>query len=227
MMNNTEAAIVKPSLVIFDFDNTILEGDCELKWCEFLTTKGIIDHSFVEKILEYVAEYETGKINYSDYEKFLIHPLIHFPAVELQALINDFIEQLQPFFRPYMLQQVDTFRDQRYTLLLVTASTSLLAVPIAHRLGISHLICTRIELQNGSPTGKLLGEPAFQQEKVEKVKTWMTDNPVTKKGSWCFSDSINDLPILTMVDHPVAVTPDNSLRRHARENHWQIIERIS
>ena len=227
MMNNTEAVIGKPSLVIFDFDNTILEGDCEVKWCEFLTVKGIVDHSFVDTIQEYVSEYETGKINYSDYEKFLIHPLIHFSGIGLQALINEFIEQLQPFFRPYILQQVDQFRNQRYTLLLVTASTSLLAVPISHKLGISHLICTQIELQNGAPTGKLLGKPAFQQEKVEKVKIWMVDNPVTKMGSWCFSDSINDLPILNMVDHPVAVTPDPSLRRHARENHWQIIEKIS
>lgn len=211
-------------LAIFDLDNTILAGDSELIWCGLMASKGLVNTAYIEEISRCFLEYEAGSINYIEYDKILLRPLIACPEEKLMELVNIFIGQIQPFLRPEMMLQLEEQRKLGNTILLVTASVSFLAVPIAQMLGIQNLICTQIETKNDSPTGNLVGKPVFHEEKVKRVLAWIENKPVTLEGSWAWSDSNNDIPILSLVDHPVAVYPDALLRKHAVKNNWQIVE---
>jgi len=211
-------------LAIFDLDNTLIAGDCELNWCTLIASRGLVDTAYIEEISQCFLEYEAGTINYIEYDKVLLRPLIAFSKNQLNELVKIFLGQIQPLFRPEMLQQLEDHRRNGDIVLLVTASISLLAVPIAQMLGIQILICTQIEIEDGVLTGNLLGEPVFHEEKVRRVISWIENNPVTLEGSWAWGDSNNDIPILSLVDHPVAVYPDKLLRSHAVKKNWQIIE---
>jgi len=211
-------------LAIFDLDNTLLSGDCELIWCTLLASKGLVDTGYIEEISQCFLDYEVGSINYIEYDKILLRPLIAFSKNQINDLVYIFLGQIQQSFRPEMLQQLEDHRRNDDTILLVTASISLLAVPIAQMLGIPNLICTQIEIEDGLITGNLIGKPVFHEEKVRRVISWIENNPVTLEGSWAWGDSNNDIPILSLVNHPVAVYPDKLLRSHAVKNNWQIIE---
>ncbi|PKN87854.1 MAG: HAD-IB family hydrolase [Chloroflexi bacterium HGW-Chloroflexi-8] len=212
------------TLAIFDLDNTLLAGDCELIWCSLIASRGLVDTKYIEEISQFFLEYESGSINYVEYDKILLRPLIGLSKNQLDDLVKIFLGQIQHLFRPEILRQLEHHRQVGETILLVTASISLLAAPIAQLLGIPNLICTQIEINNGLPTGNLVGKPVFHEEKVWRVKSWIEQNSVTLEGSWAWGDSNNDIPILSLVDHPVAVYPDDLLRKHAVRNHWQIIE---
>ncbi|MHB8135089.1 MAG: HAD family hydrolase [Anaerolineaceae bacterium] len=211
-------------LAIFDLDNTLLAGDSEFLWCGLMASKGLVNSAYIEEIGRCFLEYEAGSIDYIEYDKILLRPIIACPEDKLRELVNIFLGQIKPLFRPEMMLQLEEQRKLGNTILLVTASVSFLAVPIAQMMGISNLICTQIETKSGTPTGNLVGKPVFHQEKVKRVFSWIENNPVTLEGSWAWSDSNNDIPILSLVEHPVAVYPDALLRRHAVENNWRIIE---
>lgn len=211
-------------LAIFDLDNTLLAGDSELIWCGLMASKGMVNTAYIEEISRCFLEYEAGSIDYIEYDKFLLRPLISITEDKIKELVNIFLGQIQPLIRPEMIIQLEEQRKLGSTILLVTASVSFLAVPIAQMLKISNLICTQIETKSGSPTGNLVGKPVFQEEKVKRVLSWIDNNPVTLEDSWAWSDSYNDIPILSLVDHPVAVYPDALLRKHAVKNKWQIVE---
>ena len=211
-------------LAIFDLDNTLLAGDCELLWCTLMASRGLVDTKYMEEISHCFLDYEAGSINYIEYDRILLRPLIGFPKNQLNDLVKIFLGQIQPLFRLEIIRQLEHHRELGDTILLVTASISLLAVPIAQMLGITNLICTQIEINDGLPTGNLVGKPVFHEEKVRSVTSWIENNPVTLEGSWAWGDSNNDIPILRLVDNPVAVYPDDLLRKHAMKNNWQIIE---
>jgi HAD superfamily hydrolase (TIGR01490 family) len=212
-------------VAIFDLDSTLLDGDCEMLWCDFMGHRGMVEAGFSKKIEYYIDEYEAGRLDYVELESYLLRPLAHYSARAVNQLITGFLTGLQTLFRPYMLRLVDEHRSRGDVLLLATASNSLLTQPIAKMLGIPNLICTWVEMNDGVPTGKLVGSASFRDGKATTVKKWIEENPVTLDDSWGYSDSYNDLPILNLVAHPVAVTPDALLRQHAEQNGWQIIEK--
>jgi HAD superfamily hydrolase (TIGR01490 family) len=217
---------LKP-LAVFDLDNTLLDGESDLIWGDFLLSRNLVKPDFIKKIRQYLVEYAAGTVDYVAYGKYLLMPVLGLTSLELQLLMDDFIKTFPPFVRPQLTQRIEYHRHHGFTILLVTATVSLLAKPIANLLGIEHLLCTIVEMRDGMLTGGLVDLPALGQEKVAKVKTWIESQPVTLEGSWSYSDSYTDLPILQLVQNPVAVTPDEKLRKHAMENGWQIISGIS
>lgn len=215
----------KSTIAFFDLDSTMLDGDCELVWCKFMAERGIIDAEFLKTIAQYCLDYEEGKLDYAEYERFLMKPMSFYSAGQAEELIQGFLQELRLLFRPYMLQRLEEHRSKGDTLILATASNHIMAQPIAAILGIPNLICTQLEMAGGIPTGKLVHPAPFRQVKAEAVRTWVSENNASLAGSWGYSDSHNDIPFLSLVENPIAVTPDAMLREYAEQRGWPVIEK--
>lgn len=212
------------SLVIFDLDYTILSGDSEAMWSRFLFEKGVVDKGFLMRITDYYHAYDNGHLDIYEYEAFLLHPLTVHPLSQLLEWRAEYLQNIRQVVRPKIMRRVKRFRALGFTLMLITASNSFIAEPIAKMLRFPHLICTEIKQDNGRFTTQLDGIPAFQEGKVQRLEQWLAGSKLTLEGSWGYSDSHNDLPLLQRVKHPVAVLPDLILRAHANQHGWKIIE---
>ena len=213
-------------VAIFDLDYTLLEGDSEALWSQFLLQKGLVGTEFVARIDDYYRDYEWGQLNFIKYEEFLLRPLTLHPLEMLYQLRSEYLEHIQLLIRPMMLERVDWHRAQGHTLLLKTASNSFVAEPIAASLHFQNLICTQVKRDGNSFTNQIDAIPAFREGKVQLLERWLADLSLTLEGSWGYSDSHNDLPLLNRVEHPVAVIPDYALRIFAQEHGWKIISGI-
>jgi HAD superfamily hydrolase (TIGR01490 family) len=212
-----------PTIALFDLDYTLLDGDSEAMWSRFLFEKGIVDRGFLQRIMEYYHAYDEGHLDIHAYESFLLQPLTTLPPEQLQVLRKEFLEYLRPAVRRRMMRRVSRFRSSGFTLLLITATNSFIAEPLAEMLRFPHLICTRIRQKDGRLTTDLDGVPAFREGKVQRLNQWLDSQGLSLRGSWGYSDSHNDLPLLNKVEHPVAVRPDPLLKAHAQQNGWKII----
>jgi HAD superfamily hydrolase (TIGR01490 family) len=211
------------SIVLFDLDDTLLEGDSERLWCQFLAEKGLVDKPFINCLDQFFEAYAEGNLDFVAYEKFVLQTLTENKLDYLITLRKQYLEKIRPFLRPFMLKRIIRHKSQGHTLILITAANSFLARPIAKVLNIHHVICTEIETINHVPTGNLIGSPAFNVGKVEKLDVWLTEHQQTLAQSWAYSDSHNDFPILNKVTYPVAVKPDAQLFSQALELGWEII----
>jgi HAD superfamily hydrolase (TIGR01490 family) len=211
-------------LALFDLDCTLLEGDSEALWSRFLLERGIVDAGFDEKVAAFYQDYERGRLDFYAYQEHLLQPLTVNPVEVMICLRSHYLDRIRAALRPQILERVHWHRSQGHKLLLVTATNSFLAGPIAALLEFPGLICTQAESGGNAFTGRITGTPAFREGKVIQLKAWLDENRLTLKGSWGYSDSHNDLPLLTLVDHPVAVTPDIRLRRFAREHRWETVD---
>lgn len=215
--------MAKP-LAFFDLDMTLIEGDCELIWCDHLYELGIVDDDYLKRIHMFDDDFAAGQLNYPDFDRTLLEPLQPFSSDDANRLLNDYLPRLRPLFREWMLQKVAQHRQDSFDVVLATASNSFMAEPIAAMLGFTHLICTQVELEDGKPTGALLGREAFREGKVELMQAWAKAHNASFTGSWAYSDSHNDIPMLEAVEYPVTVTPDPKMRAHALSKGWTILE---
>lgn len=212
-----------PPIAIYDLDFTLLEGDSEALWSQYLFEKSLVGREFISRIEDYYRDYEQGRLDIIEYEEFLLTPLTHYPINTLIQLRNGYLDQIRMLIRPVMLELVNWQRTQGVTLMLITASNNFLAEPIAAMLKFPHLICTQVEQNGNRITGKVTGIPAFRSGKVKLLERWLFDHGQTLKGSYGYSDSYNDLPLLELVDHPIAVFPDPLLKAHAQKKGWKMI----
>jgi HAD superfamily hydrolase (TIGR01490 family) len=211
-------------LAVFDLDYTILNGDSETMWSRFLFDKNVVDKGFLLRITDYYHAFEQGLLDIHEYEAFLLLPLTQLPVPRLMNLRKEYMQQIRRSVRAKMMRRVRRFRRLGFTLLLITASNSFIARPIAELLRFPNLICTEIKQNNGLFTTELEGIPAFREGKVERLDQWLIKEGLNLGESWGYSDSHNDLPLLSRVEHPVAVMPDPILRTHARQHGWKIID---
>jgi len=211
-------------VAIFDLDYTLLEGDSERSWSDFMYRQKLVDFFFKQRILAFYAQYEAGILDFCRYEEFLLRPLASHPVEVMYRARDEYLEQVKGMVRPELTERVDWHRTRGDTLLLMTASNSFIAEPIAHMLGFENLICARVEVKDGKFTGRLDGDPPFREGKIKQLNSWLDRHSLTLDESWCYSDSHNDLALLSLASHPVAVTPDARLRQHARRQGWEIID---
>lgn len=213
------------SLAIFDLDNTLLGGDSDHAWGEFLLKHGIVDGDFHRKKNDYFFEqYQQGTLDIDEFLDFALQPLAQHSKRQLDQWHQQF---MQEFIRPIRLPKADallkTHRDNGDYLLIITATNQFITEPIASCLGVDHILATVPEFIDGAYTGKALGTPCFQHGKVTRLKEWLKQTTHSLDDSYFYSDSHNDLPLMELVTHPVAVDPDESLRQHAQNNNWPII----
>ncbi|MBL1260235.1 MAG: HAD family hydrolase [Thiotrichaceae bacterium] len=212
------------SLVIFDLDNTLIGGDSDYLWSQFLTEEGIVGPEHQRENQRFYDEYVAGTLNIGEFLAFQLAPLAQH---EMQALLSwreRFLdEKIAPIMLPSAEKLIEKHRHNGETLLIITATNSFVTAPIAERLGIPHLIATEPEINNGQYTGKVAGTPSFREGKVERLNHWLKETGNNLNDSWFYSDSHNDLPLLELVTHPAAVDPDEVLKKHAEDHHWPVI----
>jgi HAD superfamily hydrolase (TIGR01490 family) len=213
------------ALAIFDLDHTLLAGDSDHAWGEFLASRGIVDgDAYREANDRYFALYQAGQLDIREYLAFALAPLARFDRATLEALHRDFMEtRIRPMITAPARALIEHHRTRGDTLLIVTSTNRFVTAPIARELGVEHLLATEPEERDGRYTGGIVGTPCYREGKVERLKEWLAVHGETLDGSFGYSDSHNDLPLLNLVTHPVAVDPDDVLRREAERRGWPII----
>jgi len=213
------------TLALFDLDNTLLAGDSDHAWGDFLVAENIVDAAEHRRANDrFYQQYLNGELDIMRYLSFALQPLARHDMHKLLLLRNQFIEErIRPMLQSKATELLDHHRDQQHTLLIITATNRFVTEPVAELLGVEHLIATEPELVNGRFTGGVAGTPSFQHGKVERLNDWLESTGETLEEAWFYSDSHNDLPLLRLVAHPVAVDPDPNLEAVARENNWKII----
>ncbi len=215
------------SLAIFDIDNTLQRGDSDHVWGEFLVVQGAVDRArFASENNRYYADYLAGTLDiYEFLEQHQLRPLAEHDRATLELWRTQFVrDKIAPLITSAAHALVERHRARGDTLLIITATNRFITAPIAEAFGIPHLIATEPEELNGQFTGKVAGVPSYREGKVERLSEWLNDRHESLDGSWFYSDSHNDLPLLNLVDHPVAVNADEILAEYARTRGWQMIE---
>jgi len=213
------------NLAIFDLDNTLLNGDSDYLWGRFLAAEGIVDGDFYERENQrFYDEYKAGTLNIYEFLRFSLQPLADNKLEKMLALRQKFMElSIAPIILPKARKLLQKHRDQGHELLIITATNHFVTQPIAEALGIDSLIATDPEFKDGRYTGEVSGIPSFRDGKVKRLNTWLEQNGYNLASSWFYSDSHNDLPLLEMVTHPVAVDADDTLLQHAAAKGWGCI----
>lgn len=214
------------SIAIFDLDNTILDGDCELLWSRYLANQNLVDSAYLERINRFFVDYDNGTIDYPAYVRHLLLPFKGLARTYVQSIVEPYIESLRTLIRPALAARLAIHRSADDVILLASSSIDILIEPIARMLGIDNVVCTIAEFENEVVTGNYVGDLAFGHSKVNKVKAWIDEHQLSLDGSWGYSDSQNDLPLLQFVQNPVAVFPDDRLRKTSIANGWIIIDGI-
>jgi len=213
------------TLALFDLDNTLLAGDSDHAWGEFLVEEGLVDADEYRKANDrFYEEYLNGELDIFHYLRFALQPLARHEMDELLAWREAFLEKkVRPMMQDKARELLDQHRQQGHTLMIITATNRFVTEPIAELLGVEHLIATEPELVNGRYTGEVAGIPSFQDGKVTRLNDWLDHHKRTLEGAWFYSDSHNDVPLLKQVEYPVAVDPDPRLEALAKESGWPVI----
>lgn len=213
------------SLAIFDLDNTLLSTDSDHAWGEFLLEQGAVDPVEYRQANErFMADYNAGTLDINAFLAVALKPLAENTPEQLAAWHQQFMaSKIEQHILPKAEELVARHRTRDDTLLIITATNRFITGPIAERLGIDHLIAVEPEVVDGHYTGKVSGVPSYREGKVTRLQAWLEDQEITLDGAWFYSDSHNDIPLLEKVDNPVAVDPDDTLRKVAEERHWRIM----
>ena len=213
------------SLAIFDLDNTLIGGDSDFLWGEFLGEEGVVDANAYRKKNEYFyQQYDLGTLDIYAWLEFCLEPLSRYSMTELQEFHHRFmIQKIEPIMLDKAQNCINQHKERGDTVLVMTASNSFVTAPIAKKYGINQMLATEPEIKAGRYTGGVSGIPCFQSGKVDKLMPWLQKNEETLTGSTFYSDSHNDLPLLELVDNPVAVNADKILTKIAQKKGWEIL----
>lgn len=213
------------SLAIFDLDNTLIGGDSDHLWGEFLIEEGLVDAAaYRQQNDQFYQQYQQGTLDIYDYLAFALRPLTRFSETELVRMHDRFMTaKIHPILLPKADSLIREHRQQGDTLLIITATNRFITGPISRYLGIGNLLASDAEFIDGRYTGRTHGVPCFQGGKVTRLHQWLESSGEALGGSYFYSDSANDIPLLDLVDHPVAVDPDPRLARYAEQKGFPII----
>jgi HAD superfamily hydrolase (TIGR01490 family) len=215
-------------LVLFDLDNSLLDGDSDYEWARFLISQGVLDGVVYEaKNEEFFNHYKAGTLDIHEFLAFQLAPLASHPREQLDRWHAQFMrEHILPRMGPKARALVKMHVGEGSLCAIVTATNAFITAPIAREFGVPHLVATELEQQDGRYTGRPSGTPCFREGKLERVDLWLAslghaweDFPQT----WFYSDSLNDLPLLERASKPVAVDPDDTLRGLALQRGWPVI----
>ena len=214
------------SLAIFDLDNTLINGDSDYEWGQFLVENHIVDGSaYEQQNTGYYEQYKAGTLDILAFLAFSLKPLAQHDRKQLDQWHTEFMQQkILPIIGDKARALVEKHRQAGDTLVIITATNSFVTAPIAREFEIDHLIATDLEIKNGRYTGKVAGTPCFKEGKIKRLQNWLDTHQHDLNGSWFYSDSHNDLPLLNLVEHPVVVNPDAQLKSEAERLHWPTLQ---
>jgi len=212
-------------LALFDIDDTLIEADCEVLWCHYLTREGLFDMARIE---QFERDYRAGELDYGEFISFQLAPLAQMEQGALYAHRETFLEgEIRPRLCSLLRERVRQHREAGDRLLAISAAHDFLADPIARMAGIDEGLYTQAERDESGFTGRFTGQACFQEGKILRLEAWLHAAGLSWDAladSWFYSDSHNDLPLLRRVRNPVVVRPDAKLRQVAEEGAWEVIE---
>ncbi|WP_028469469.1 HAD family hydrolase [Neptunomonas japonica] len=212
------------ALAIFDLDETLVAGDSCSLFCEFMLTEGLVDSEFVERDQQMMALYNAEALVLDDYISFFIEPLRHLSIATINEMMPRFVEQcIAPRIYSEAYQVLESQAALGNRLLIVSATAEFIVNAVARFLGVSDVLAIRLASEQGFYTGKIEGVPTFRKGKVTRLNSWLVEHDETLEGAQFYSDSINDLPLLALVEHPIATNPDKQLLQIATQRNWPVV----
>jgi HAD superfamily hydrolase (TIGR01490 family) len=213
------------NLAVFDLDHTLLDGDSDYLWGQFLVEQGLVDGpEYQRRNREFYLQYQAGTLDIQEFARFSMAPLAANDLALLQRMRAQFVEtRILPCVAPGARPLLARHRAVGDTLLITTATNRFITEPIAALLGVEHLIATEPEMSGGRYTGRLAGVANYREGKVIRLREWLAGASQQYKLISCYSDSQNDLPLLEFAGHPCAVDPDAILRAEADKRGWPVI----
>ena len=215
-------------LALFDLVNTLIAGDSDFEWAQFLIEQGVLDREVYEaRNVEFYQQYKDGTLDIHEFLDFQLKPLSRHPRAQLDAWHREFMQRkIRPLLLPRARELVARHREAGDLCAIVTATNSFVTAPIAREFGVEHLLATEPERSGDGFTGAVAGTPCFREGKVTRLEQWLAGRDLALGSfgeSSFYSDSLNDLPLLSRVSRPVAVDPDDTLRAHAGRHGWAVI----
>ena len=212
-------------LALFDLDNTLLGGDSDHAWGDYLCERGILDGAaYKARNDAFYQDYLAGTLNLTDYLNFSLEILGRTEMAQLDEWHRDFMRDcIEPLMLPKALALIAKHREAGDKLVVITATNRFVTGPIAARLGVETLLATEVEMIDGRYTGHSFDVPCFKEGKVTRLNRWLEENGYDLHDSYFYSDSMNDLPLLEQVTHPVVVDPDPRLHEEAKRRGWKEI----
>ena len=216
------------NLALFDLDNTLLSGDSDFAWAQFLIEEGVLDRELFEaKNLVFYEQYKAGTLDIHEFLDFQLKPLSRHAHKVLNGWHGEFMRRkVRDMMGNAARELVARHRAANDVCVIITATNSFVTAPIAREFGVEYLIATEPEQKDGEFTGRVAGVPCFREGKVIRLESWMARhgwNWDSFAESCFYSDSLNDLPLLRKVKNPVAVDPDSTLRAHAEQHGWRVM----
>ena len=216
------------NLVLFDLDNTLLAGDSDYEWGQFLIAKGVVDGAHYEaKNKAFYEDYKAGRLDIYAFLAFALRPLATHPRAQLDTWHAEYMAtRILPMITQAARDLVNKYLNEADLVAVITATNSFVTAPIAREFGIAHLIATDPEEIDGHFTGEVAGTPCFREGKIARLEQFLERHGTRLDcltSSRFYSDSLNDLPLLEKIQHPVAVDPDATLRAHAHAHGWPVI----
>ena len=216
------------NLALFDLDNTLLNGDSDFEWAQFLIEQGVLDRELFEaKNLAFYEQYKAGTLDIYEFLDFQLKPLSRHARKVLNGWRDDFMQRKVRGMMTVPAQElVARHRVAGDVCIIITATNSFVTSPIAREFGVEHLIATEPEEKDGEFTGCVAGVPCFREGKITRLENWFAQRGWgwdSFADSFFYSDSLNDLPLLAKVNNPIAVDPDATLRKHAEQHGWPIL----
>jgi HAD superfamily hydrolase (TIGR01490 family) len=212
-------------LALFDLDNTLLGGDSDHAWGDYLCERGILDAAtYKTRNDEFYQDYLAGTLDLTAYLNFTLEILGRTEMAQLDEWHRDFMRDcIEPIMLPKAMELIAKHREAGDKLVVITATNRFVTAPIVARLGIDTLLATECEIIDGRYSGRTTDVPCFREGKVTRLNRWLEENNFGLEDSYFYSDSLNDLPLLEKVANPVAVDPDPKLRAEAESRGWPVI----
>ena len=218
-----------PNLALFDLDHTLIPIDSDYEWGQFLVRIGAVDaEEFSRRNAEFYAQYQAGTLDPVEYLEFALGTLAAFDRKQLAQWHQQFMQEvIEPALLPAAYDLLKQHQADDDLIAIITATNRFVTAPIAKALGVTHLLAAEPEIDaNGQLTGKLIGVPSSGAGKITHLQHWLE-----KQGrrldefekSYFYSDSQNDIPLLSLVSHPVATNPNALLQAHADQHGWQTL----
>ena len=214
------------TLAIFDLDHTLINGDSDHLWGEYMVENGIVDsQAYRQRNDVFYQDYQRGTLDNDQYLAFALEPLTRYSLEELHSWRADYVEKwIRPLIAPGTAGLLDEHRERDHHLMIISATNLFVSEPIGHMLGVTTVLATEPEIIASRYTGRFIGTPTYQQGKVTVLNEWIANNNHDLTGAYFYSDSLNDLALLEQVDNPVAVNPDDDLKVIAEARAWKIID---
>lgn len=212
------------ALAIFDLDETLVCGDSCSLFCQFMLAEGLVDSDFIERDKRMMALYNAEKLVLDDYIGFFIEPLSHLSITAIDEIMPRFVElYIAPriYGEAHQILEIQTALGNR--LLIISATAEFIVSAVARHLGVADVLAIRLGSKEGYYTGKIEGVPTFRQGKVTRLHSWLIEQNENLIDAQFYSDSINDLPLLELVDYPIATNPDKQLTKIAAQRHWPVL----